>query len=133
MCDLSSFPKQDCHQFWTTFRARDNHAVVLSHKLFIRKAFERLREHLPTLSAAGDSVILAHDDSKLSFLEMVGYTDCWIWSNRSSAVWKRGTCAIEVLLIIAYQTMLYYVLFPYSIAASLQPQQPPPRILSRER
>ncbi len=86
---------QDCRLFWDAFRARENLAIVLSHKSFVRRAFERLRDHLPNLSAAGQAVIDRHDDSKLSFLEMVGYTDRWVWGNKDSKAWKDGLCPIE--------------------------------------
>ena len=79
---------QDCRLYWLTFRARDNHSEVVSHKRFILRSHSRLRGFFPLVT---EEAAIAHDDSKLTFLEMTGYTDRWIWGRRASAVWDKGT------------------------------------------
>lgn len=55
-----------------------------SHRAFIHKAFDRLRSFVPSVT---EEQILAHDLSKYSFEQAVGYTAKWVhgveWNDRA--------------------------------------------------
>ena len=70
------------------FRARVHFEQSLSHKKFISKVYEKLgRDFFPAVTPG---MIESHDDSKIgSFVEVVGYTDKWVWNgSQDSPAWQ---------------------------------------------
>eukprot|EP00092_Neocalanus_flemingeri_P075615 GFUD01093693.1.p1 GENE.GFUD01093693.1~~GFUD01093693.1.p1 ORF type:complete len:288 (-),score=48.87 GFUD01093693.1:115-957(-) len=68
------------------FKINEHVECTRSHKQFIEKTFHRFRSVFKHLQA---KTILAHDQSKLSFIELVGYTDRWVWG-RNSQLWEQA-------------------------------------------
>jgi len=68
------------------FKVNEHLEVTRSHKSFIEKTFHRFKSIFPHLQ---EKSILAHDQSKLSFIEIVGYTDRWTWG-RDSPLWQEA-------------------------------------------
>ena len=70
------------------FRAKEHFEQTLSHKLYLEKVFDKIGgRYFPNVTF---SRVANHDVSKLSsFVEVVGYTDKWIWrSNETSEEWN---------------------------------------------
>ena len=73
--------------FVEDFNVRDHFVVTLNHKKFIQKSFARFKHFFESIHLKQEQ-IEKHDDSKLtSFLEIVGYTQRWIW-NKNTDAWK---------------------------------------------
>ena len=71
------------------FNIREHFVVTMSHKTFIMKVFNRFRQYFESVNLK-EKQISKHDDSKLtSFLEIVGYTQRWIW-NEKTDIWKEA-------------------------------------------
>ena len=74
-----------------TFNVRNHFIVTLNHKRFIRKSFLRFKTYFESLGLKLEDID-KHDDSKLtSFLEIIGYTQRWIWKIKTDAwedAWK---------------------------------------------
>jgi len=68
------------------FKVNEHIECTRSHKSFIEKTFHRFKTLFPHLQ---EKSILAHDGSKLSFIEIVGYTDRWTWG-RNSPLWEEA-------------------------------------------
>jgi len=68
------------------FKVDEHIECTRSHKSFIEKTFHRFKTVFPHLQ---EKSILAHDRSKLSFIEIVGYTDRWTWG-RDSPLWEEA-------------------------------------------
>jgi len=68
------------------FNVQEHIQYSVNHKRFIEKTYRRFRKCLPNL---GEESILKHDDSKFSFIEIVGYTDRWTWG-KSSLLWEEA-------------------------------------------
>jgi len=68
------------------FKVNEHIECTRSHKSFIEKTFHRFKTVFPHLQ---EKSILAHDQSKLSFIEIVGYTDRWTWG-RDSPLWEEA-------------------------------------------
>ena len=66
----------------------DKHFVrTLSHKKFILKTFSRFQTYFESINLKLEQ-LERHDDSKLTnFLEIIGYTQRWIWNNKDD-IWK---------------------------------------------
>ena len=80
---------EEYEMFAEKFKAREHFEVTLSHKMFIQKAYKRFLHYLDLHNLRND-MIDAHDNSKLtSFLEIVGYTQRWIW-NVKSDIWGQA-------------------------------------------
>ena len=73
--------------FVQDFNVRDHFVVTLNHKKFILKSFSRFQKFFESNNLQQEQ-IEKHDDSKLTnFLEIVGYTQRWIWNTKTDA-WK---------------------------------------------
>ena len=70
----------DCYTFWNIFNVKENYEYILSHKEYVIKTYNRFKTVFPNVS---EIAIIKHDDSKISFIEMIGYTDKYIWNNDS--------------------------------------------------
>jgi len=68
------------------FKVEEHIECTRNHKRFIEKTFHRFKTLFPHLQ---EKSILAHDQSKLSFIEIVGYTDRWTWG-RDSSLWTEA-------------------------------------------
>jgi len=68
------------------FKINETIQVTRSHKKYIEKTFYRFRSIWKHLQ---ESSVLAHDQSKFSFIELIGYTDKWVWG-RNSPLWEDG-------------------------------------------
>lgn len=68
------------------FNINEHIECTRSHKRFIEKTFYRFQSVFKNLQ---EKTILAHDQSKLSFIEIVGYTDRWTWG-RNSPLWEEA-------------------------------------------
>jgi len=68
------------------FKINEHIECTRIHKQFIEKTFYRFRNVFKNLQ---EETILAHDQSKLSFIDIVGYTDRWTWG-RSSSLWEEA-------------------------------------------
>ena len=69
------------------FNVRQHFAKSLSHKKFILKSFTRFKSFFESINLKREQVEI-HDDSKLtSFLEIIGYTQRWIW-NTNTDIWR---------------------------------------------
>lgn len=70
--------------FWAAFNVNEHVATVKSHKQWLVNSFTRFGDHyFPLVSS---EQIRVHDNSKLdSFVELVGYTDRWVWRDDTNA------------------------------------------------
>ena len=90
----------DARLLWEEFNAKEHFSQVHSHKNFVLLAFKRFgTEFFPNLT---EESLMKHDDSKLnSFIEVVGYTDRWVWMREDSKVWSQGELKIcQVILLV---------------------------------
>ena len=72
-----------------SFNVREHIVVTLSHKKFIRKSFTRFQKFFQSINLTEEQVS-KHDDSKLtSFLEIIGYTQRWVWEVKID-IWKEA-------------------------------------------
>jgi len=65
------------------YRVSETLQKTRSHRRFIRKVYTRF---LPLFPHLKEATVEAHDLSKFSFIELVGYTDRWVWG-RESPLW----------------------------------------------
>ena len=82
----------DLNLFYHEFGAKNHLSQLRSHSEFIVKSYRRLKGFFPSLT---EEDILEHDRSKLSFTEMAGYTDKWVWGLDSEA-WKKGKLSCRI-------------------------------------
>eukprot|EP00092_Neocalanus_flemingeri_P009888 GFUD01010657.1.p1 GENE.GFUD01010657.1~~GFUD01010657.1.p1 ORF type:complete len:283 (+),score=50.90 GFUD01010657.1:133-981(+) len=68
------------------FKTNEHIECTKSHKRFIEKTFHRFQSVFKHLQ---EKTILAHDQSKLSFVELIGYTYRWTWG-RTSQLWEKA-------------------------------------------
>jgi len=68
------------------FKVDEHIEYSRNHKRFIEKTFYRFKTVFKHLQ---EKSILVHDDSKFSFIEIVGYTDKWTWG-RSTPLWEEA-------------------------------------------
>jgi len=74
-----------CKNLIDDFKIGIHFRQVISHKKFINRVWEKLRQHFPNVT---HDQILQHDASKIASLtEILGYTDRWVW-NRESQHWE---------------------------------------------
>ena len=78
---------------WHEFRCKEHFGTTASHKAFIVRTWARFRDLFPEVSEESARV---HDDSKLDWIEIVGYTDMWVWRNRESKAWKVGKANLKL-------------------------------------
>ena len=72
-----------------TFNVREHLAVTLSHKKYIKKSFTRFQKFFQSINLTEEQVN-KHDDSKLtSFLEIIGYTQRWVWDLKTD-IWDEA-------------------------------------------
>ena len=68
------------------FNVREHFVITLNHKKFILKSYTRFQTFLESINLKREQVE-KHDDSKLTnFLEIIGYTQRWIWNTKTD-VW----------------------------------------------
>lgn len=84
--DESQFD-QDCLDLWEIFGAKHHFSIVISHKKFINKVYHRFQKFFPNVP---EEQILHHDDAKFNFIEVIGYTDRWVWQRNGTDIWRRG-------------------------------------------
>ena len=80
---------EECNKLWFDFKAREHFDQVKSHKKFVIKVYQRFQNIFQNLTI---EVVEKHDDSKLTFLEILGYTDRWIHKDVNSKIWALGEC-----------------------------------------
>jgi len=68
------------------FKINEHIETTRSHKRFVEKTFYRFKSLFKHLQ---ERTILDHDQSKLSFVEIVGYTDKWVWC-KNSPLWEQA-------------------------------------------
>lgn len=69
------------------FKADAHFKETLSHRSFIKNVYLRFGHLFPHVDPVK---VDHHDDSKLnSFIEIIGYTDRWVWQKESSW-WQKG-------------------------------------------
>ncbi|XP_059090334.1 uncharacterized protein LOC131886107 [Tigriopus californicus] len=78
---------QDCRDLWENFGAKNHFSIVTSHKKFISKVYQRFRKCFPNVL---EEQIVHHDDTKFSFIEVVGYTDRWVWQRNDTEIWRQA-------------------------------------------
>ena len=72
-----------------TFNVREHFVVTLSHRKFIKKSFARFQKFFQSINLTEEQVN-KHDDSKLtSFLEIIGYTQRWVWELKTD-IWEEA-------------------------------------------
>ncbi|KAK4308500.1 hypothetical protein Pmani_019806 [Petrolisthes manimaculis] len=69
---------------WEKFKIKEHFSQVSSHRAWIQQTYDRLKEHLPTLSP---EIIERHDLSKFAFSQAIGYTLKWV-HNTYHNIWK---------------------------------------------
>lgn len=84
--DESQFD-QDCLDLWEIFGAKHHFSIVISHKKFINKVYHRFQKFFPNVP---EEQILHHDDAKFNFIEVIGYTDRWVWQRNGTDIWRRA-------------------------------------------
>jgi hypothetical protein len=77
---------EDCRLFWNTFKAKEHIKTTISHKEFVVKTYERFNNCFSRLNM---DLMKKHDDSKFSFVEIIGYTDRFVWQQESRC-WSLG-------------------------------------------
>lgn len=77
---------EDVHLLWHVFKAKDHWKQVESHKQFVIQTYDRFQACFPTVSL---DQVRSHDDSKLTFVEILGYTDKWV-HQRHTQCWELG-------------------------------------------
>ena len=79
----------DYNQLLHDFNVQQHFVITLSHKRFIKKSFLRFQDYFESMGLKEEQ-INKHDDSKLtSFLEIIGYTQRWIW-NEKTEIWNEA-------------------------------------------
>ncbi len=82
-CEFKEDESSDHYRFWTAFNARQVVLEYYEHKHYLQLAFKTYGSHFPKVTQA---IIDRHDVSKLSFLEVLGYTDKFV-HGRNSTLW----------------------------------------------
>ena len=77
----------DCKLFWDAFNAKEHVKQVQTHTDFVLKSYKRFQSFFPHLTEAD---VALHDQSKYSFIEVVGYTDRWVHGLENSQCWRLG-------------------------------------------
>ena len=84
--DSDTITDNEYKLFAEIFNVREHFEKSLSHKKFILKSFTRFESFFESINLKREQVVV-HDDSKLtSFLEIIGYTQRWIW-NTTTDLW----------------------------------------------
>jgi len=68
------------------FRVNETIAITDSHISYIKRVFNKYKHLCDNLT---EEIILQHDLSKYSFLELVGYTAKWVW-NLDCPLWQEA-------------------------------------------
>ncbi|KAF7683058.1 hypothetical protein TCON_1730 [Astathelohania contejeani] len=69
---------------WNRFNIKEHYAQVKSHRMWIQKSYDRLKDFIPNLPA---EIIERHDLSKFAFSQAIGYTLKWV-HRISIEIWK---------------------------------------------
>ena len=80
---------KEYEMFAEEFKARQHFKETLSHKSFIQKAYQRFQSSFDSKNLTIERINM-HDDTKLTcFLEVVGYTQRWIWMEKGD-IWHQA-------------------------------------------
>lgn len=69
---------------WNRFNIKEHYDQVRSHRMWIQRSYDRLKDFVPSLPA---EIIERHDLSKFAFSQAIGYTLKWV-HNLYSEIWK---------------------------------------------
>lgn len=69
---------------WNRFNIKEHFSTVKSHRMWIQRSYDRLKDFVPSLHA---EIIERHDLSKFAFSQAIGYTLKWV-HNLYNDIWK---------------------------------------------
>merc|ERR1711872_1027429 len=80
------------------FRVNETIAITDSHISYIKRVFDKYKHLCDNLT---EEIVLQHDLSKYSFLELVGYTAKWVW-NLDCPLWQEALSLQSLQLASGY-------------------------------